>query len=465
MKQRLLTTQDIVQTNEKQERFSKQVDISPLNITKNCGLIKDYKQLKNINELLIEFDGLNEVNDNGKGIFKRIDNEILKEDLGVILKIGQHFYKRQYTGKVLLDWFNSDSINTLLLVVKKYKQVKLSNKKYKFNITNSYNIEVTDNFYIDGNQAEIEIISDGKLPYILKLLFNAPIDYALFTNCKLTFNATTFVNATRVVNCKIFDFYTENIFVDKEAHEISLTNGNIINGLPCNIQNVKKFINIPQYNDIRENITEQELLSIKDLDTLSFVVTYVYARNRTNQNVNGQKTFNDISLPLATKPTEYCNMQNLQNIIEQEMEQQLYDYILAKSKEIKLTLSGNFPEGAVYIQIAKDNKGTFNNIESPEYLFGSQDNIPWTDMTAYLAPMFENEVFTLRKNSLRNNDAIYIGQAKLGNFATDQSANQMPSILVDIEHTISKIRNFKIWYKGDVTKLNIIEEGAKNETN
>ena len=451
MKQRLLNSKDIVQTNETQNRFGSNVDISPLNITRSCGLIKDYKQLTDVKELFIEFSGLNEVNDNGKGTFKRIDNKVLSEDTGVILKINNRYYQRQYTGKVLLDWFNSDTIDTLLLAVKKYKQVKLSNKKYVFNITKSYNIEITDNFYIDGNQAEIEINSEEKLPYIFRLLFNAPIEYALFTNCKLKFNANTFVTSLRQSNCQTFDFYSENIFVDIDAEHISLTTGKILDGLPTNIQGQKTFINIPQKKEASENVEDTDFLSVKDLDTLAFVVNYVYAKNRTSQNVKGQKTFGEDGgcyLPLATEPDQYCNMQNLQNIIEYEMEEQLRVYTLAKAKEIGLEVSGNFPEGSVYIQVG-DNK-------TPEELFGSADAIPWTNLSEYLQEQFgTNQTFYIRKNALRNNDALYIGKAKTAEFATEQSVNVMPMSLTQPEAPAST--KFTLWYKGDCTKIPIKE--------
>lgn len=469
MKQRLLTQDDIVQATEQQERFGETTTINPLQITRKCGLLKDYKTLKDITELFIEFDGINEKYDIGKGIFKRVDNET-KEDFGIIIKIGRTFYKRQYDGYVLFDWFNSDSLDILVSMMQKYKNIKLSNRKYIFNLDKTYNIQVNQSFQVDCNQAEIEFVSENKLDSIFKLFFNKPIEYALFTNAKLIFNANTFVTSIRSANCKYFDFYTENIFTDIDAAHISLTNGNVIDGLPANIQSQKIFSNIIQKKETQE-ISDTEFLSVADLDTLSFVINYVYAYNRTSQNVKGQKTFRDLRLPLATENNQYCNMQNLQDIIEQEMEQQLLDYTLTKAKEIGLEVSGSFPKGSVYVQFKTDNQ--FKETESPVFLFGEEDGIKWTNLTEYIQDKFkelynepENRYasnFSLRKNKLRDNSAFYIAKKSMRSLAHNNSMNtEYPQqMLSNPEHySLDKLnvnQDFILWYKGDCTKIEIKE--------
>lgn len=472
MNQRLLTQDDIVQATEQQERFGETITINPLQITRNCGLLKDYKNLKDVTELFIEFDGINEKYDIGKGIFKRIDNET-KEDFGVIIKIGRTFYKRQYDGYVLFDWFNNDSLDVLVSMMQKYKNIKLSNRRYEFNLNKTYNIQVNQSFQVDCNQAEIEFVSEEKLDSIFKLFFNRPIEYALFTNAKLKFNANTFVTSIRSANCKYFDFYTENIFVDIDAAHISLTNGNVIDGLPANIQSQKIFSNIIQK---KETIipTDTEFLSVEDLDTLSFVINYVYAYNRTSQNVKGQKTFRDLRLPLATENNQYCNMQNLDNIIEKEMEQQLLDYTLTKAKEIGLEVSGSFPEGSVYIQFKTDNQ--FKETESPIFLFGEEDGIKWTNLTDYISNKFkelhndnEDKIignFLLRKNKLRDNAALYISKRSMRQLAPKLSPfsinTEKPQDIASNPEKYSldslyASKDFILWYKGDCTKIEIKE--------
>lgn len=458
MKQRLLTSQDIVQSVETQNRFGIKTTINPLNITRNCGLLKDYKTLKNINDLFIEFDGINTRYDVGKGIFKRIDNQVLQEDFGIIIKVGNHFYQRQYEGYVLFDWFNSDSLDILLLALQKYTYIKLSKKKYIFNIQKPYNAQVTKNFYIDGNQAEIEFISNEKLESIFKLYFNTPIDYAIFTNCKIKFNATTFVTALRQVNCKTFDFYTENKFVDIDSKNISLTGGYIIDGMPANIQAQKTFYTTLQKKEATTP-KDTEFLCLKDLESLGFLVNYVYAYNRQEQNIRGQKSFKECYLPLAKNNTEYCNMQNLQDIIEYEMEEQLRQYTLNRAKEIGLEVSGNFPEGAVYLQIS--NNGEFLEQEAPKALFGENDGIAWTDLTDYINTKLKQgniaTSFYLRKNKNRDNDALYCGGKKIQDLAINQSLNAKPNDL-NIPNISEAKQAYKLWYKGDCTKLKLVME-------
>lgn len=472
MNQRLLTQDDIIQSQEQQERFGETITINPLQITRNCGLLKDYKNLKDITELFIEFDGINEKYDIGKGIFKRVDTET-KEDFGVVIKIGRTFYKRQYDGYVLFDWFNNNSLDILVSILQKYKNIKLSNRRYEFNLDKTYNIQVNQSFQVDCNQAEIEFISENKLDSIFKLFFNKPIEYALFTNAKLKFNANTFVTSIRSANCKYFDFYTENVFVDIDSAHISLTNGNVIDGLPANIQSQKIFSNIVSKKETTIP-TDTEFLSVKDLDTLSFVINYVYAYNRTSQNVKGQKTFTHLRLPLATENNQYCNMQNLDNIIEKEMEQQLLDYTLTKAKEIGLEVSGSFPEGSVYVQFKTDNQ--FKEAESPVFLFGEEDGIKWTNLTEYIQNKFkelnpdneDNRIgnFSLRKNKLRDNAALYIAKQSMRQLAPKHKYNsmnteypqQMLSNPEDYRSDSLFVRqDFILWYKGDCTKIEIKE--------
>lgn len=466
MQQRLLNQNDIIQAQEIQSRFDQVVTINPLEVTRKCGLLKDYKQLTNITEQFIEFTGLNEEYDFGKGIFKRSETAT-KEDFGIVIKIGKLFYERQYDGYVLFDWFDTDSLDVLVSCMQKYKHIRLANKKYNFTLEKTLNINVNDSFEVEGNQAEIEFISNDKLESIFKLFFNKPIEYALFTNCKLKFNASTFVTSLRQSNCKYFDFYTENIFVDIDAQHISLTNGNVIDGLPVNIQSQKIFGNIPEKKELAE-ITNLDFLSVSDLDTLSFVVNYVYCINRTNQDVKGQKTFRKILLPAATENDQYCNMQNLNDIIEKEMEQQLLDYTLNKAKEIGLEVSGSFPEGSVYVQFKTDNE--FKDNESPVHLFGEEDGIKWTNLSDYISNKFkelnpdsENKFignFAMRKNKLRNNDAFYITRQNTRQMADGNSVNcKYPQYAFDPprDDHLYMGKDFILWYKGDCTTLEIKE--------
>ena len=94
--------------------------------------------------------------------------------------------------------------------------------------------------------------------------------------------------------------------------------------------------------------------------------------------------------------------------------------------------------------------------KTPEELFGSADAIPWTNLSEYLQEQFgTNQTFYIRKNALRNNDALYIGKAKTAEFATEQSVNVMPMSLTQPEAPSST--KFTLWYKGDCTKIPIKE--------
>lgn len=450
MQQRLLNQDDIVQAQETQNRFNQVVIINPLEVTRKCGLLKDYKNLKDVTEQFIEFTGLNEEYDFGKGIFKRSETAT-KEDFGVIIKIGKVFYERQYDGYVLFDWFDTESLDVLVSCIQKYKHIRLSNKKYNFTLEKTLNINVNESFEIEGNQAEIEFTSNDKLESVFKLFFNKPIEYALFTNCKLKFNASTFVTSLRQSNCKYFDFYTENIFVDIDAQHISLTNGNIIDGLPANIQSQKIFGNIPEKKEII-NSTDLDLLSVADLDTLSFVVNYVYCINRTQQNVKGQKTFKEILLPLATKDEEYCNMQNLENFVHNRLATLVNEYYRTKAKEINLELSGLFPEGSVYICSIDD--------KSPNELFGTNDNIQWTNLSEYLKEKLKINNFMLCKNKNRGNDSLYIQKPKVRTMVANNSISVSSPQFEGFKQLQGKdtiTQQFVVWYKGDCTTLEIKE--------
>lgn len=210
MKKRLAVYTDFVKSRTQQSRFKSIVDINPIDNIKKVGLIKDRDTLT-INDNIIEFTGLYEENDIGRGIFIRDDSITEIEDLGVILEINGYKYKRQYKGVVYLDWFGNDYTIGLVAALKYGKIKCVLGKEYNLEFNTTLGIVIKNNVEIDGNGSIFKITHKG-LSNLFTFYFNTPIEYFVWNDSKFIFDIDIFALFYRSYNVKFLDLYTNNTF-------------------------------------------------------------------------------------------------------------------------------------------------------------------------------------------------------------------------------------------------------------
>lgn len=413
MKQRLLNNTDIVNFEESQKRFNEDTTIKPLVLVQDCGKFSEYKNLKNVNAYMLEFDH--------KTRFI-LDKEATKEDGVLVIQIGKLFYKRQYTGPILFEWFQDDSFQMFVDVIKKYKHIKLQNKIYNWNVTKATQIILDHDLIIDGNNATINIT--GEADTIFNIFINIPLVYCTFNDIKLNYEATHFVRFYNSTNCKYVDWYTDNFFVDKEAHLLPLTFGKIINKLPANIQAYKEFGNIEREGD--RELAMNEFMTIKDLqNNIDDFILFCYTN--MPQTYTGSNTIRNLDMQKAVEEDDLCTQQNFFDHVDEYMFELCKDFVGIQSDVIK---TGFFSNGSVYIQYS--NNKQFLDAEKPEVLFSGE----WHTL---------DEIMKDKKYILKvvNKDISW---------RVIQKINTYDTMNVDDENTFAQ--NVKIWIKGPIPEVN-----------
>lgn len=413
MKQRLLNKNDIVNFEENQERFGEQYTIKPLALVENVGKFSEYKNLKEVNSYMIEFDNYTRF---------VLDKQSTKEDGILVIQIGKRFYKRQFTGPVLFEWFEKDDFETFVEVIKKYKHIKLQSKIYNWNINKATQIILDHDLIIDGNNATINIL--GQADTLFNIFINIPLTYCTFNNCKFNYEQIThlvrFYNST---NCKYVDWYTHNYFVDKEAHLLPMTFGKAINKLPVNIQAFKEFGNIEREGE--RELQPNEFMTIKDLNNnIDDFVLFCYTN--MPQTYTGSNTIKNLDVQKAVEDDDLCSQQNFFDHVDEYMFELCKDFVGIQSDVIK---TGFFSNGSIYMQYANNNQ--FLDNEKPEVLFGGE----WHTL---------DEIMQDKKYVLQvvNKDISWRVARKINTFDT-----------MDVDDENNFHRNVRIWVKGPIPNV------------
>lgn len=211
---KLLTLDDFVKQPTTYTRFGEKVTRNPIEQIYNAGLLKDYKQLS-ISHKYIKFTGMMEEGDGGEGWYIRDESITDEEDIGVIIYIGQHKYRRLYGAYVLIDWFYTGDFGIALQRARKYASVRcIPGKVYECNS------EITLKLDIRSATGRHGLIDYG---HVLIDLRGATINYNV--------EGSSYCFNIRIYNRETKFMLTNGIFNVSEESKVFLKNiANVVGG-------------------------------------------------------------------------------------------------------------------------------------------------------------------------------------------------------------------------------------------
>ena len=221
---RLVNLDDFVTEKTTYNRFGEKVTKTPLVRIADGGLLSNYKQLST-NAKYIKFTGMLEPNDGGEGMYIQDDTITDDEDLGVIIYIGEHKYRRLYAAWVNIDWFYTDDFGVALQRAIKYSSIRGTRGKiYECKTAITLNITARSignhgminhsHKLIDMRNATVNFTNE-EAQYCFNIRIYHRDTKFMFTNCNfnVTNNNINLVNIANIIGVNSYtDMLTDNVY-------------------------------------------------------------------------------------------------------------------------------------------------------------------------------------------------------------------------------------------------------------
>lgn len=301
---RLVNLDDFVTEKTTYNRFGEKVTKTPLVRIADGGLLSNYKQLST-NAKYIKFTGMLEPNDGGEGMYIQDDTITDDEDLGVIIYIGEHKYRRLYAAWVNIDWFYIDDFGVALQRAIKYSSIRgTRGKTYEcksaitahIDIRNIGNHGMVDlgHKLIDMRNATVNFTNEEE-----KYCFNIRIYHRdtkfMFTNCNfnVTSNNINLVNIANIIGVNSYtDMLTDNVYnVTKD--KLPDTNRVVLVDEP-EIEGIKTFDSIGQLQYIGDAISADDNQAVTKEYMPADYDESLYVSLQDTRKLDGLTTFTNI---------------------------------------------------------------------------------------------------------------------------------------------------------------------------
>ena len=331
---RLVNLDDFVTEKTTYNRFGEKVTKTPLVRIADGGLLSNYKQLST-NAKYIKFTGMLEPNDGGEGMYIQDDTITDDEDLGVIIYIGEHKYRRLYAAWVNIDWFYIDDFGVALQRAIKYSSIRGTRGKiYECKTAITLNIiqqlvighGVNDYAHklIDMRGATVNFTNE-EAQYCFNIRIYHRDTKFMFTNCNfnVTNNNINLVNIANIIGVNSYtDMLTDNVYnVTKD--KLPDTNRVVLVDEP-EIEGIKTFDFNGQLQYIGDAISANDNQAVTKVYKPTDYDESLYVSLQDTRKLDGLTTFTNIfdrdqgNTILQGKINEYIleNIrQNLLNIV------------------------------------------------------------------------------------------------------------------------------------------------------
>jgi len=331
---RLVNLDDFVTEKTTYNRFGEKVTKTPLVRIADGGLLSNYKQLST-NAKYIKFTGMLEPNDGGEGMYIQDDTITDDEDLGVIIYIGEHKYRRLYAAWVNIDWFYTDDFGVALQRAIKYSSIRgTRGKTYECKTAITAHIDIRnigDHGMVDLGHKLIDMRSatvnftNEEAQYCFNIRIYHRDTKFIFTNCNfnVTSNNINLVNIANIIGVNSYtDMLTDNVYnVTKD--KLSDTNRVVLVDEP-EIEGIKTFDSIGQLQYIGDAISADDNQAVTKEYMPADYDESLYVSLQDTRKLDGLTTFTNIfdrnqgNTVLQGKINEYIleNIrQNLLNIV------------------------------------------------------------------------------------------------------------------------------------------------------
>lgn len=327
---RLVNLNDFVTEKTTYNRFGEKVTKTPLVRIADGGLLSNYKQLST-NAKYIKFTGMLEPNDGGEGMYIQDDTITDDEDLGVIIYIGEHKYRRLYAAWVNIDWFYTDDFGVALQRAIKYSSIRGTRGK-------TYECKSVITLYIATRHIGVHGMVD--LGHKLIDMRNATVNFTneeekycfniriyhrdtkfMFTNCNfnVTSNNINLVNIANIIGVNSYtDMLTDNVYnVTKD--KLPDTNRVVLVDEP-EIEGIKTFENTGQLQYIGDAISANDNQAVTKEYKPADYDESLYVSLQDTRKLDGLTTFTNIfdrdqgNTVLQGKINDYI-LQFLKNIL------------------------------------------------------------------------------------------------------------------------------------------------------
>ena len=265
---RLVNLDDFVTEKTTYNRFGEKVTKTPLVRIADGGLLSNYKQLST-NAKYIKFTGMLEQNDGGEGMYIQDDTITDDEDLGVIIYIGEHKYRRLYAAWVNIDWFYTDDFGVALQRAIKYSSIRgTSGKTYECKTAITLKLEQVSSGYatisdfghklVDMRGATVNFTNE-EAQYCFNIRIYRNDTKFMFTNCNwnVTANNINLANIANIIGVNNYtDMLTNNVYNVAED-KLPATNRVVLVDEP-EIEGIKTFESTGQLQYVGDAISAND---------------------------------------------------------------------------------------------------------------------------------------------------------------------------------------------------------------